>query len=131
MWRYIIATPILVHGLAHFSGFFAAWTSSDAGYKKNPWIFSTGILLDGPIGRVFGLLWLMAMIGFVAIFIGIVFQLDWWPPVAISASAVSLIVIVPWWNTVPSGAKVGAIFDVFVIVLLILPFEENLLELIG
>ena len=131
MWRYIFAIPFFIHGLAHISGFLSSWTSSDAGFKKSPWIFSSGVFLDGPLGRVFGLLWLIATIGFVGTAIGIVIQQDWWSPLAIAVSVISLIVIVPWWNTVPPGAKVGAIFDVIVIVVLLLPLRGKLFELIG
>jgi hypothetical protein len=131
MWRYIIAAPFLIHGLAHISGFLAAWTSSEAGYKKNPWILSSDIYLDNPIGKVFGMLWLVAMFGFISSAIGIVFQLDWWSNVAIASSLISLVVIVPWWNTVPPGAKVGAIFDVIVIVVLLLPIGKQLFEMVS
>jgi len=53
------------------------------------------------------LLWLVAILGLVGSALGIVFRLAWWPDLAIAASAVSLLVIAPWWNTVPPGARVG------------------------
>lgn len=37
------------------------------------------------------------------------------------AAVISLVAIVPWWNTVPPGAKVGAAFDILLIVALALP----------
>jgi hypothetical protein len=48
-----------------------------------------------------------------------------------AASVISLVVIVPWWNTVPPGAKFGAFFDVAVIIVLLLPLKGKILELVS
>jgi hypothetical protein len=53
-----------------------------------------------------------------------------WLFLTIASVAISLVVILPWWNTVPPGAKVGAAFDLLVIVLLLSPFREKLLEIV-
>jgi hypothetical protein len=49
----------------------------------------------------------------------------------IAACAISLLVIVPWWNTVPPGAKIGAFFDLLVIVILLSPLQERVLQIVG
>jgi hypothetical protein len=131
MWRYIFALPFLIHGLAHISGFLASWTSADAGYKKTPWVFSSGVFLNSPLGKVFGLLWFVAFVGFIGTAYGIVFGHIWWPQVVIAVSTVSLFVIVPWWNTVPPGAKIGALFNVLSIVVVMSPLKDSLIELIS
>ncbi len=131
MWRIVLAAPLLVHGLAHISGFITSWTTKDAGFKKRPWIFTTGVELERGIGRAFGILWLIAMIGFIGTAIGVLFRQDWWIQLAIGASATSLVVIVPWWNTVPPGAKVGAVFDLVVVVGLLLPLKQRIVDLLA
>ena len=129
MLRFVVAAPFLLHGLAHISGFLASWTASDAGFSDKPWIFSSAVTLGSGLGRAFGLLWLVAMIGLVSTALGIVLRQDWWPTLAIAASVVSLVVIVPWWNTVPPGARFGAVFDLLTIIALLLPFGSKLVEL--
>jgi hypothetical protein len=129
MWRFIFAVPLLMHGLAHISGFLASWTSIDLGYASKPWVFSQSIHLYSLTGRVFGLLWLVAMLGLVVSAFGLVFRQDWWLPLAVAASVISLVVILPWWNTVPSGAKFGAFFDLLVIAALLSPLQGKLLQL--
>jgi uncharacterized membrane protein YphA (DoxX/SURF4 family) len=131
MWRIILALTFFAHGIAHLSGLLASWSSGEVGYKNASWIFSSGITLDTPLGKAFGLLWLVAMVGLVGTALGIVRRQTWWPQLAIAASVVSLIVIVPWWNNVPPGAKFGAFFDLLTIVLLSLPTKPWLLELIA
>ena len=128
--KLLFALPLIVHGLAHISGFIASWTANPAGYKEAPWIFSSDITMQSPAGRVFGLLWLIAAIGFVGTGLGLIFGHGWWPALAMVASIISLVVIVPWWNTVPPGAKFGAVFDVVVILAMLLPFKEKIIELV-
>lgn len=79
------------------------------------------------VGRVFGLMWLLAAIGLVGTALGLATQLPWWPVLAVVAFAVSLVVIVPSWITVPPGAKVGAVFDLIVLVALLLPWRDQII----
>lgn len=130
MLRFLVAAPFLLHGLAHLSGFLASWTRIEVGYAKKPCILSKKHYLNSGVGRLFGILWLLAMIGLVGTGMGILFHQDWWSSTAIIASALSLVVIVPWWATVPPGAKFGAFFDLLVITLLLLPSSAYILQLV-
>lgn len=131
MWQLVFISALLIHGAAHFSGFLAAWTSNNAGFSNNPWIFSEGLELNRGLGRYFGLIWLLASIGFIASAFGILSGQIWWEDLVTVASIGSLVVIVPWWNTVPTGAWVGAAFDVFILLLFILPAGESILAMIS
>jgi hypothetical protein len=131
MWQFVFAAPLLVHGLAHASGFLASWSSQDAGYSDEPWIFSSGVKLDQGLGRVFGAIWLLAAIGFIAAAFGVVTRQTWWVLLAIPAAVASLVAIAPWWNTVPPGARIGALFDLIVLAALTLPWRETIIELVG
>lgn len=131
MIRILIAIPLIVHGLAHISGFLASWTSLDAGYANRSWLFSANVTLDSPAGRIFGLLWLVAAIGLAGSGVGLLLRQEWWPAVAVLAAAISLVVIVPWGRTVPPGARVGAVFDALVILVLQTPLRDRLLELVS
>lgn len=130
MWKIIFAIPLFAHGLAHISGFLASWTSLEVGYSSKPWLFSQSVYLQTMTGRIFGLLWVIAMIGLVGSALGFVFQREWWSPLAIASAAISLAVIVPWWNTVPPGAKVGAAFDLLVLAILLSSLQGKLLQIV-
>lgn len=41
---------------------------------------------------------------------------------------VSLVAIVPWWRSVPTGAKLGALVDTVVLVGLALPAGRDLVD---
>ena len=128
MFRFILALPLIVHGLAHISGFLATWTNNDAGYAPRPWIFSSHISLGSPLGKVFGILWLAAAAALAGSGAGLILQETWWVPLAVLGSILSLAVIVPWWNSVPSGAKIGAAFDVVLLALLLTPLQDRLID---
>jgi hypothetical protein len=130
MLMYVIALALIMHGLAHAAGFAASWSANSAGFSSRPSILPSGIVLHSPVGRAFGLLWLVAMVGLVGAGLGLVFHQPWWPALAIAAAVISLVAIVPWWNTVPPGAKVGAAFDVLLVLALALPWNAPVIELL-
>jgi hypothetical protein len=131
MFRFFLALPLIGHGLAHVSGFIATWTNNDAGFAPRPWIFSNGVTLGSPLGKVFGLLWLAAAAALAGSGAGLILQETWWVTLAVLGSILSLLVIVPWWNSVPPGAKIGAAFDVILLVVLLTPLKDWLLPLLG
>ena len=131
MGKYIILALILGHGLAHISGFLASFTSVDVGYHTdNAWIFRGDITLKSDFGKIFGMLWLIVAILFLIAAAGIIFSLSWWTNIALAAAVVSLIVIVPFWNTVPPGAKAGAVFDLIILILLTTGWREKIVSFI-
>ena len=103
-----------MHGLAHLSGFFAAWTKAEVGYPARPWLFSKNVMLKSPLGKVFGLLWLVAAVALAAGGFGLAFGHSWWVPATLVGAAVSLFVILPWLRSVPPGAWAGAVFDLVI-----------------
>ncbi|NIM95805.1 MAG: hypothetical protein GTO18_19060 [Anaerolineales bacterium] len=128
----VVGIILLVHGIGHIMGFLASWTNLPMGFTDRPWIFSGGIHMKSVVGKVFGLLWLVAMIGFIASAIGIFTNQSWWPTTAVAASVVSLVAIVPWWNTVTPGSRVGAVIvDVITLVALLGPWKESIIDRIG
>lgn len=127
MLRYLLVIPVIIHGFAHLSGFLAAFTDADVGYAKTSWVFSKHVFLDSWPGRLFGLVWLLSMIGLTVSGVGILLGQPWWPEVLAASSALSLAAILPWIKTVPPGAIAGAFFDILVLIVLISPFKERLI----
>ncbi len=131
MWRYLIAIVLLAHGIGHIMPLMAAWTPriSKVGFSDASWIFSGGVGVGSPIGQAFGLLGLVALIGFVADALGLVTQQTWWPMVTIAAAAISIVTIVPWLNAWPTGSMIGALLvDVAVLVALLPPWGQQLVH---
>jgi hypothetical protein len=126
--RYIIAFVVFMHGMAHLSGYFASWTKADVGFPDRPWLLSKNVTLKSPIGRIFGLLWLVAALALAATGFGLAFSHGWWPTTALIGSAVSLFVILPWLRSVPPGAWAGATFDIGILMALTLPWKDQILQ---
>ena len=129
--KYLVVAAFILHGLAHLSGFVAAFTSRDAGFSPKPWLFSSGVTLHSGLGRVFGVLWLVAALALASA--GLALLLGWavWPWLPIAGAIFSLLVIAPWWNTVPPGAKAGAVFDLIILVALLPGWREQVMTLLG
>ena len=124
MWRIIVAIGLIAHGLAHLSGFVAAWTVADVGFSTRWMFLSSELSLHSSVGKLFGLLWLAAAATLGAAGGGLLWQRFWGVPLALVGALISLAVILPWWNTVPPGAKLGALFDLLVLVVLLSPLKS-------
>ena len=54
--------------------------------------------------------------------------LPWLP---IGGALVSLLAIIPWWNTVMPGAKAGGLFDLITVIALLPPWREQVMAYLG
>jgi hypothetical protein len=76
-------------------------------------------------------LWLVALVGLVGAGLGLLFGQAWWPSLAVAAAVVSLVAILPWVRLVPPGAWAGALLDLLIIVALLSPWADRLLEVLA
>lgn len=129
MWNYLFAFPLVMHGLANLTGVMETFGPGPRGFNDKPWVFSAGVKLQSPIGRIFGLFWLLSTLLLVASGLGLIFNWNGWEAAAILGCTCSFIAIAPWWNTVVPGARFGALFDVAVILALLL-FGEQISALV-
>jgi hypothetical protein len=123
MWHVILAVPLIAHGLAHLAGALAPLARRDLGFAERPWVFSTSITLHTAVGRAFSLVWLAASAGLVGAGLGLLFEQDWWAALALVAASLSLGVILTWWKAVPPGARVGAAFDLLILLAALQPAQ--------
>ena len=94
--------------------------------------FGGEIKIQTPIGRAFGLLWLGALVGFIAAGIGVLLRHEWWSAPAFWSSVISIVAIVPWWNTITPSARVWPVLvDVVVLAVLLGPWREQIARIIG
>jgi len=129
MVRFLIAIVLLIHGAGHIMPFLAAWTTQKAGFSNATWIFSGGMTPGSPVGQAFGLLGLVALLGFFGSAIGLIMYQDWWPTMAVAATAISLVLIIPWWNAWPVSSLIGALLvDAAILVALVPPWGHQLVQ---
>ncbi len=131
MFVYIVAVPLIAHGLANLAGVFAPWTRNLAGFADADWAFSGQITLRSGWGRAFGLVWLASSICLATAGLGVLLHQGWWIRLAILGCGLSLAAIASWWRAVPPGARFGAVFDVLVIALLASPLGGWILQALG
>jgi hypothetical protein len=127
---YVVAVPLIAHGLANLAGMFGPWTQSLQGFKNGSWSFSSHVALKSGAGRGFGVLWLLSSICLIAAGLGAIFHQSWWLRATLSGCALSLLAIASWWKAVPPGARFGAFFDLAVIALLVSPLGERISQAI-
>ena len=127
MIQTLVAVIVIMHGFAHISGFLASWTGIRTGYSDAPMLFTESISLQSKPGKIFGIAWLIAMILLISGGIGILTQFVYWSHSLTGGAIISLIVIVPWWDTVPTGAKLGALVDLAALIILQTPLKEQFL----
>lgn len=130
--RWAVIVVVLAHGVGHIMGFMAAWTNVPMGFSDRSSLLSDTLTLDSAVGRVFGVLWMVAMVGFLVSVYGVLAHQDWWRTLMIAAAVLSLVVILPWWNTVTPGPRFGAtLVNLVIIAALLPPWGEQIAHVIG
>jgi hypothetical protein len=128
MIQFLVAFPLIMHGLANLAGVFAPWTAGGQGFTDAAWIFPGRVMFRSAAGRAFGLLWLASTAGLIAAGAGVFLRQPWWSLAAIVGCALSAAAILTWVRAVPPGARFGAAFDILVILALLSPLEAILVR---
>jgi len=108
---------VFAHGLVHLIGVVVYWQLAEV--EEFPAYKTT--LLNGrweisDIGmRIYGLLWLIATLGFVAAAVGMVIRQDWLIPMLFGTSFFSLVINALDWE----WAKYGVILDIIILAVLV------------
>jgi hypothetical protein len=116
MWRYLIAGFLVLHGIGHVGG---------------PWMFVRSWLspqlIESPLKWAFVVIWLAAMIAFVAAGILMLQHQAAWRMIALAASIVSLVVSALYIQGAPFNAAAADV----VILAALLVFQWPTAEMIG
>ncbi|HET7235428.1 MAG TPA: hypothetical protein VFK59_03240 [Actinomycetota bacterium] len=127
--RLLFAMFLILHGLGHAIWFMGAWVPVGETRFREPWLFSEGVTIESPAGKVIGLLALVTTVGFVAAGWGLLGREDWWRATAIASAVLSLIVVVPWWRSSPGTTSINAtLADVAILLVALLPIGQELAE---
>jgi cytochrome c biogenesis protein CcdA len=132
MIRWLIVIAMLMHGVGHIMFFLESFTDQAMGFSAEPWLLPGGFTAASPVGKAFALLWLLAMLGFLAAAIGLLLRQEWWPALAVAAAVISLVVLLPWWNVIAPSSRVWVLLaDVVIIVAFGLPWKTQVIEALG
>ena len=127
MIKFVVAIPLLAHGLANFAGVMAFMLGASVGFQDRPWLFSKNVRMRTQIGRLWGVIWLASSAALVLAAVGLFSQEAYWREAALTGCGLSLLSIVPWWNAVVPGAKFGAVFDILMILFLLSPWWQTVI----
>lgn len=104
-----VVALLAVHGLIHTMGFLGTMGLAQfEGASRVP----TNVIVAGPedlIVRILGLVWLIALAGFLLAAVLLVMDAAAWRPVAMASVAVSMVVVILWWGNAPMGAVANAL----------------------
>ena len=118
--RLLIAIVLFAHGVGHLLFLANSWGYWRGGEAGRSWLLSGVLDLGQTLEGIVGLLWLIPLVGFVAVTWGYLTQQGWWPQLALASAVISLAMIIVWWGGINiSSAFVALVVDIVVIVVAI------------
>jgi hypothetical protein len=127
----LAALVLLGHGLGHTTGIAGSWSTVETGFSEKPWVLGGDVRLRSPVGKLFGLVFLLTTVLFVISSVYAFTGSDQWRTFALAGSVASIACVVPWWNTVIFGAKLGVLLDFAIILVLLIPGGEGFIDFFG
>ena len=126
MVRYLITIALFAHGIGHLLFLINSWGLWKGDDEGRSWLFSGVLGVGQTVEGIFGLLWLIPLIGFVAVCWGYLNHQGWWPQLALASAAISLAMIVLWWGGLVVGSAFFAlVFDLAVIAVVLLQLRSG------
>ena len=107
--RYAVAALLAVHGSIHAIGFAGAWGLAEfEGASPSP---TNLVELEAGSSslKVLALVWLLALVAFLAAALLLVTGSSAWRPVALVAAIISMVPVALWWQDAPMGAVANAL----------------------
>ncbi len=115
--RILLAVVVLGHAIAHLPGFIAYLRLAELKDMPYKTTILAGAVNVGDIGiRVFGVLWLIAALVFVASGVGALARLTWWQSAMLAAAVFSLLLCILGWPDTRLGLLVNLVFIAFLLV---------------
>lgn len=126
--RILIALALLLHGLSHIIWFLAAWTPYKLGIEDGPWVLPGGVTLTSLVGRIIGLIALVAMVLLMLGGIALLAEQEWWRGAARMGVFLSFAVVLPWWPRIPHHIGLQAIIvDIVLMFIIALPLSLEII----
>ncbi len=124
--KFVAIFILFIHGLGHSMGMMPGWTQGQKALVGTPWL----IPFESGFAKFWGFVWLTVVIMYMVTVVGMLLKSGWWPGWLIAATILSIIAILPWWNTLPWTTRIGALaVDVVTLYLMWGPVKESFLKL--
>jgi hypothetical protein len=99
--RIVLAIVVAAHGIGHILFLLPLLGAANWGQSAQSWLLG-----DGLFAKVIGgLIWLLAIVGFLTVAFGIFQETDWWRTLALAAAVVSTLGLALFWAR-PAGSPV-------------------------
>lgn len=114
--RIVLAVAVAAHGIGHILFLMPLVSSTTWGQSAQSWLLGDGGLAKG-LGA---LIWLVALVGFVAAAFGIFRETDWWQMAAIMSAVVSTVGLILFWTRPTTSPAVSAlVFNLLILISLL------------
>jgi len=118
LWRILLTLLVAAHGIGHLFFLVPTLGLGQWGFAGRSWLLS-GNVPDAVIKIAGGVLWLLALVGFIAAAAGLWSQLEWWRGLAVVSSVVSLLGLVLFAHASQPFLS-AAVMDIAILVALVL-----------
>jgi hypothetical protein len=125
MLQYLAALVLLGHGLGHAIAPIASFGVKIKGMAERPsWLLPGERGMNSTVGKAWSMIWIAAILPFVISSIGVFIGEPWWRNWAIIGAIISIVAILPWWNSVQAGVKGGLLLDIAILIVLLADWED-------
>ena len=115
--RLLLVIVVSAHGLGHILFLAPLLGIADWGQTTRSWLLGDGWVAKG----AGSLIWLVAIVGFTAVAIGLYRMTEWWRTVAVVAAAVSTLGLLLFWANPTSSPVISALlFNLLVLAALLI-----------
>ena len=121
LFRLLVCTMLLMHGLSHVIWFLAAWTTVRTGVGDGSWILPGEVTIRGRIGKALGLLALVVVAVFTTAALMLLSGSETWNGLANVGVFLSYAVVVPWLRQGPGSWPLTSVIANIVLMFLVTP----------
>lgn len=121
LFRLLVCTMLLMHGLSHVIWFLAAWTTVPTGVGDGAWILPGEVTIRGRIGKALGLLALVVVAVFTTAALMLLSGSETWNGLANVGVFLSYAVVVPWLRQGPGSWPLTSVIANIVLMFLVTP----------
>jgi hypothetical protein len=127
VFRFLVVAFLTMHGIGHLVWFLAAWTPIRAGVGEGSWGLPGDVTIRSPLGKVWGVLALLAVLLFVASALALLSGALAWRGLAYLGIAASFVSVGPWRSVSPGSTWLMAILaNLVLLFLLAVPLSVDL-----
>jgi hypothetical protein len=128
MLHVAIVVLVVAHGIGHLLFLGNAWGYWAPATHDGP-LLGSGAGHPAEWEQVVGLLWLIPLVGFIAVAYGVVTDQGWWQFAALLLAGISALLIVLWWAALPVQPATSALaFNLLLMVFVLARYGTEIVQ---